>query len=127
MNFKKKITIKITFLLVLVFISAMLIIACSKEKSSGSTSDTSTSKVADEDLPVFTAEDLAKYNGKEGQPAYVAYEGKVYDVTNISAWKGGTHQKKFEAGKDYTEILNDQAPHSSDNLTENAPVVGIYE
>lgn len=81
----------------------------------------------DEALPVFTAETLAKYNGKDGNAAYVAYEGKVYDVTNIEAWKNGIHQGRFEAGKDYTDVLNNQAPHSSDNLTKNAPIVGLFE
>ena len=80
-----------------------------------------------ESLPVFTAEELAKYNGKSGNPAYIAYKGKVYDVTNIKAWKGGIHQNEFEAGKDYTDILNNKAPHSAKNLTDNAPVVGTYE
>lgn len=38
-------------------------------------------------LNVFTTEELAKYNGKDGQPAYVAYEGNVYDVSNVKEWK----------------------------------------
>lgn len=81
----------------------------------------------DPTLTVFTPEELSKYNGKEGNPAYVAYEGKVYDVTNISAWKNGIHQGRFEAGKDYTDILNNDAPHSSSNLTDKAPIVGTYD
>ena len=34
----------------------------------------------------FTLEELAKYNGKDGNPAYVAVNGIVYDVTNNAAW-----------------------------------------
>lgn len=90
-------------------------------------SEAEVSSESDEALPVFTAEDLSKYTGKDGNPAYVAYEGKVYDVSNIPAWKNGIHQNQFEAGKDYTDILNNQAPHSPDNLTKNAPIVGLYE
>ena len=33
--------------------------------------------------------DLAKYNGQNGNPAYVAVIGKVYDVTDSPAWTGG--------------------------------------
>lgn len=29
----------------------------------------------------FTREELAQYDGKNGNPAYVAYKGKVYDVS----------------------------------------------
>ncbi|GAB6106488.1 cytochrome b5 domain-containing protein [Fusibacter bizertensis] len=78
-------------------------------------------------LNVYTAETLAKYNGKDGQPAYVAYEGKVYDVSNVKEWKTGTHQGKYEAGKDYTEVLNNVAPHPASFLLENGVLVGILK
>ncbi|GAU78184.1 cytochrome b5 domain-containing protein [Fusibacter sp. 3D3] len=79
------------------------------------------------ELPVFTLEELAKYNGKEGMSAYVGYEGNVYDVSEIKAWKNGTHQGKYEAGQDLTDVLNNLAPHAPTNLTDNAPIVGTLE
>ena len=30
----------------------------------------------------FTKETLSNYNGKNGRPAYIAFNGTVYDVTN---------------------------------------------
>jgi len=124
----------------LLLIAAVVLTACSSESPESTTAapveettaieETTVAEettAGDEALPVFTAEELAKYNGKDGNSAYVAYEGKVYDVTNIEAWKSGIHQGRFEAGKDYTEVLNNEAPHSSDNLTKNAPIVGLYE
>jgi len=30
----------------------------------------------------FSLSELSKYNGKENMPAYIAYKGKVYDVSN---------------------------------------------
>jgi len=33
-------------------------------------------------LMEFTLEDLKKFNGKNGTPAYVACDGKVYDVSD---------------------------------------------
>lgn len=86
-----------------------------------------TAETTVEALPVFNAETLAEFNGKDGKAAYVAYEGKVYDVSNIAAWKTGIHQGRYEAGKDYTEVLNNDAPHKPTNLTDNAPIVGTYE
>ena len=40
----------------------------------------------------FTAEELAKYNGQNGQPAYVAIDGTVYDVS--AAIRRSLHMKK---------------------------------
>ena len=63
----------------------------------------------------FTLEELAKYNGKNGNPAYVAYQGKVYDVSDSSFWLSGDHLGSHQAGKDLTEELP-LAPHSAENL-----------
>ena len=50
----------------------------------------------------FTIEELAKFDGKNGRPAYVAVNGIVYDVTNNRAWAAATHFA-LTAGKDYTQ------------------------
>lgn len=50
---------------------------------------------------VFTTAELSRYNGKGGNPAYVAVNGIVYDVTNQAAWGGATHFG-LAAGKDVT-------------------------
>jgi predicted heme/steroid binding protein len=71
----------------------------------------------------FTEKELAKYNGKNGKPAYVAYKGKVFDVSTSFLWKDGEHQVLHEAGKDLTEALQ-QAPHGEEVL-KKFPIVGI--
>jgi predicted heme/steroid binding protein len=71
----------------------------------------------------FTAEELAKYDGRDGKPAYVGCEGKVYDVSASFLWKDGTHQVLHKAGVDLTAAL-EQAPHGADIL-KKFPVVGI--
>ena len=76
-------------------------------------------------MRIFTVKDLAKYNGKNGKPAYVAHKGKVYDVTNSFLWKDGRHQVLHSAGTDLT-IAIEQAPHSGEMLAK-FPVIGILQ
>ncbi|MEM3442425.1 MAG: cytochrome b5 domain-containing protein [Candidatus Bathyarchaeia archaeon] len=71
----------------------------------------------------FTEKELAEYNGKNGKPAYIAYNGKVFDVSTSFLWKDGKHQVFHEAGTDLTAALR-QAPHGEDVL-KRFPVVGI--
>jgi predicted heme/steroid binding protein len=71
----------------------------------------------------FTEEELVRYNGKNGNPAYVAYDGKVYDVSASFLWKDGAHQVFHRAGVDLTDAL-EQAPHGGE-VIEKFPVVGI--
>ncbi len=73
---------------------------------------------------VFTAEELAKYDGRDGQPAYYAYEGKVYDVTTSNLWKEGEHYG-LQAGQDLTGKMGD-APHAEEVFAP-FPVVGSFE
>lgn len=73
----------------------------------------------------FTRWELASYDGREGRPAYVAYKGKVYDVSSSFLWKEGRHQAGHKAGDDLTEAMG-KAPHGEDFLSK-FPVVGILE
>ncbi|NLN76588.1 MAG: cytochrome B5 [Armatimonadetes bacterium] len=71
----------------------------------------------------FTGEELAKYDGTGDNPAYVAYNGKVYDVSAGQNWDGGSHYEHL-AGMDLTEEMQD-APHDDDVMSE-FPVVGEF-
>ncbi len=71
----------------------------------------------------FTLEELKKYDGKNGRPAYIAYKGKVYDVTDDYLWVDGDHQGEHEAGKDLTEEMP-MAPHGEETL-ERVKLVGV--
>ena len=69
----------------------------------------------------FTAQELAKFDGKNGQPAYVAFKGTVYNVTESSMWGGGDHEGEHAAGHDLTK-QQDEAPH--DAYVTDFPEVG---
>lgn len=70
---------------------------------------------------VFSKTELSLYDGKNGNPAYVAVNGIVYDVTNVRGWHNGTHQGCY-AGQDVTATF----PHGS-FVFNKVPVVGTYE
>jgi predicted heme/steroid binding protein len=72
-------------------------------------------------MRVFTIEELKKYDGSQGI-AYVAYQGRVYDVSKSYQWKKGVHQIRHYAGGDLTRALK-QAPHTPDLLFK-FPVIG---
>ncbi|MCX8131851.1 MAG: hypothetical protein N3I35_17360 [Clostridia bacterium] len=76
----------------------------------------------------FTKEDLAKYNGKDGQPCYVALYGVVYDITNVKGWKNGSHGHGILGGKDWTAAFDKLAPksHKNPDFLKKLPVVGVY-
>jgi predicted heme/steroid binding protein/uncharacterized membrane protein len=73
----------------------------------------------------FGFEELKKYDGQDGRPAYLAYRGKVYDVSNSQKWKNGLHMNRHRAGHDLTTDIQ-AAPHEPDVL-ERFPQVGILK
>jgi len=70
----------------------------------------------------LTAEELHSFDGREGRPAFVAYKGKIYDVTKSKLWKDGSHARKHHAGLDLTDALK-TAPHAEDRIL-SMPEVG---
>jgi predicted heme/steroid binding protein len=75
-------------------------------------------------MKVFAPEELAEHDGVNS-PAYLAYRGKVYDVSSSVLWRGGGHQALHVAGVDLTEAM-DQAPHGEEFLAR-FPVVGTLK
>ncbi|HEX7482522.1 MAG TPA: cytochrome b5 domain-containing protein [Candidatus Bathyarchaeia archaeon] len=62
-----------------------------------------------------TRQELQENNGKNGKPAYLAYNGKVYDVSASSFWMEGDHMGMHDAGKDLTDEL-EMAPHRDETF-----------
>ncbi|OGO10238.1 MAG: hypothetical protein A2Z66_02230, partial [Chloroflexi bacterium RBG_13_66_10] len=74
-------------------------------------------------LREFTADDLRRYNGLDGSPSFIGFQGKVYDVSKSFLWKEGRHEATHQAGTDLTQALVG-APHGVE-LLEKYPVVGV--
>ena len=71
----------------------------------------------------LTREELARYDGKDGRPVYIAHKGNVYDVSASKMWRGGLHMKRHGAGADLTTDIQ-AAPHDAQVL-ERYPQVGV--
>ncbi len=69
----------------------------------------------------LTLDELAKFNGRDGNPAYVAVNGTVYDVTNNAAWAAASHFGLI-AGKDLTSEF--ASCHGGQTLLSKLKVVG---
>ncbi len=63
----------------------------------------------------LTPEELHSFDGSEGKPAFVAYGGRIYDVTRSKLWKDGAHARKHLAGQDLTAALR-TSPHGEDKV-----------
>ena len=61
----------------------------------------------------FDIAELENYNGNNGRPVYVAYKGKVYDISDRKLWRNGLHMKRHHAGQDMTTDIQG-APHEPD-------------
>ena len=76
------------------------------------------------DSRIFDPLTLQAFDGNNELPAYIAYHGKVYDVSALKLWKKGVHMKHL-AGRDLTDFLP-KAPHGVEKL-ETVPIVGTYD
>lgn len=70
------------------------------------------------DSKTFTLQELATFNGKDGQPAYVAVDGDVYDLSSV--FNSGKHYSHY-AGKELTTAF--YSYHIKSSISKY-PVVG---
>ncbi len=73
------------------------------------------------DQRTFTPAQLAKYNGKGDNPAYVAVNGVVYDVTDQPGWAAGSHFG-LKSGLDQTSAYI--SCHTGQPMIDRLKVVG---
>lgn len=74
-----------------------------------------------ENQATFTLQELSRYDGKGGNPAYVAVNGTVYDVTNNATWAAATHFG-LRAGRDLTNEFT--SCHAGQPILSKLKVVG---
>ncbi len=67
-------------------------------------------------------DELATCNGENERPAYIGYQGGIFDVTGSTLWKRGAHMQRHRAGRDLTTEIQ-AAPHGPEVL-DRYPQVG---
>lgn len=75
-------------------------------------------------LPKINQRQLSLRNGQDHELIWVAYQGKVYDVTHSRLWRNGKHYEHW-AGQDLTKELAD-APHGM-SVFDRFTCIGILE
>jgi predicted heme/steroid binding protein len=76
---------------------------------------------------IFTLDELkTDYTGLNGQPAYVALYGIVFDVSNIATWGGGTHFGLL-SGDDASSGARACGFHNPLDIMRIMPAVGYFE
>jgi len=76
------------------------------------------------DLPVYSRSQLALRNGQDKPEIWIAYKGKIYDVSRSRLWFNGKHYEHW-AGQDLTEELKD-APHD-DHVFGRFDAIGMLK
>ena len=67
----------------------------------------------------FTLEELARYDGKNGNDCLVAVDGEVYLIEGFDLWKDGEHlpsEGRARCGLDLTEVMDEESPHGRSKL-----------
>ena len=66
----------------------------------------------------YTVEELAQYDGKDGNQCLVAVDGNVYLIEGFALWQSGEHLPsggRARCGLDLSEVIN-ESPHGRSKL-----------
>ena len=90
-------------------------------KTGATTAAGATTTAAGSTQKVFTLDELKTFDGLNGNLAYVAVNGIVYDVTNAKGWSNGAHQTHL-AGQDLSSVIA-SAPHGT-SVLDKLTIIG---
>src|SRR4051794_23147413 len=67
----------------------------------------------------YTPDELAVYDGKDGNPCLVAVGGDVYLIEGFDLWQNGEHtpsEGRARCGLDLTKVMDEESPHGRSKL-----------
>lgn len=70
----------------------------------------------------LTLTELRNYDGKNGNPAYIAVDGIIYDVSNVEVFKNDSNNK-LRSGSDLTSVFN-ECYNEDKSILVGLPIVG---
>jgi len=74
----------------------------------------------DADLPLVNRAKLALHNGQDRPEIWVAWLGKIYDLSESRLWRHGKHYEHW-AGQDLSEELK-ESPHGQRVFDGRIPI-----
>lgn len=114
---------KKSVLVFLAFFTVILLGGCSTDSIDDVNDDMDNVVDEEDDEYIYlTIDELAEFDGLEGRAAYIAVDGKIYDVSDSDYWSGGNHNT-FQAGQDLTDEILNESPHGIANL-DRVPLIG---
>ena len=93
------------------------------EQPNATQQESTTTNNTTQTLPVFTLDELAVYNGQNGQKGYIAVDGVIYDVSQV--FPNGMHQGVHLAGTDATSAF-EASPHAR-SILNGLKIIGSLD
>lgn len=75
------------------------------------------------DMLILTKEELANFNGENGNQAYISIDGIIYDVSNVDLFKQSPYNN-LKFGTDVKEIF-DELNNRDESILRDIPIVGL--
>ena len=72
---------------------------------------------------ILTKEELANFNGENGNSAYISIDGIIYDISNIELFKQSPYNS-LKLGSDVTEAF-DKLNNGDESILRDIPMVGL--
>ena len=75
------------------------------------------------DMLILTKEELANFNGENGNPAYISIDGIIYDISNVDLFKQSPYNN-LKFGTDVTEAFY-ELNNRDESILRDIPIVGL--